>query len=284
MLVLTGTDGFIGRNILERFSMETDDEIITVDFKSDINPFVFLENLKNNKYKNIDTIIHNGACSDTTNCNPRYVMKHNFDYTRSLFNYCRDNKIRLIYASSASVYGDGPFREGATKKPKNLYALSKSMFDDYCHYFDSNVVGLRYFNVYGKYEENKKHMASVMYKFYNQLESGKIKLYENSSNYLRDFVHISDICAITMKIFKNKNIKGIVNVGTGKERSFLDIANIFVEKYNVSIDKIPMPGSLKDKYQAFTKSDNTRFDSLLQHKYLSLEEGIEEYLRYLEAK
>ena len=284
MIVLTGTDGFIGKNLFEYFSTNTSERILTVDFNSEIGPFDFLERLQKDKFKNIQVIIHNGACSDTMCCDPHFMMKHNFDYTSSLFKHCLNNDIRMIYASSASVYGDGPFCEAAFPKPKNLYALSKSLFDNYSSYFNSNVVGLRYFNVYGKYEEDKKHMASVVYKFFVQKNSGKIKLFEKSENYLRDFLHVDDVCEITYKIFKNKKIFGIFNIGTGEERSFLDIANLFKKKYNIEIETIPMPAELVSTYQKFTKSDNTKFKKFITHNYLSLEQGVDRYLRYLENK
>tara|TARA_R110000824_G_scaffold274017_5_gene462665 strand:- start:1668 stop:2513 length:846 start_codon:yes stop_codon:yes gene_type:complete len=281
---MTGTDGFIGRNILEFFKNRTTERILTVDFNSEVEPFKFLENLKNRKYKEIGTIVHNGACSDTTNNNPSYMMRHNFEYTADLFRQCLKMDIRLIYASSASVYGDGPFHESANKSPKNLYAMSKSIFDDYCMAFKTRAVGLRYFNVYGKYEEKKNHMASVVYKFFHQVKSGKIQLFANSDKFLRDFIHIEDVCELTMDIFNNHNISGVFNIGTGKERSFQDIADIFVNRYGIDIEYIEMPKILKGKYQKFTKSDNTKTGQVLPHEYLSLEEGTKKYLDYLEKQ
>ena len=284
MLVLTGTDGFIGKNIYEYFAKNTIEKILTVDFKSEIDPFIFLENLKSKKFKDIHTIVHNGACSDTMYTDPEYMMKHNFDYNLSLFKHCRLNNIRLIYASSASVYGDGPFHEKTYMKPKNLYAMSKCLFDDYVSCFKSDTVGLRYFNVYGKYEEHKEHMSSVIYKFFNQVKEGEVKLFEDSHRFLRDFVYIEDVCDIIYKIYLDKQFKGIINVGTGKERSFLEIAEVFREKYNVPIKEIEMPDALKGNYQEFTKSDNSKFNSFFKHEYHTLEEGIQKYLKYLESK
>jgi len=284
MIVLTGTDGFIGKNLLQFFHERTDEQIIDVDFKSTIKPYEFLEKLKQKKYTNISTIIHNGACSDTTNSDLNYMLKNNFEFTKKLFNLSTKQGIRFIYASSASVYGDGPFVEDTDLKPKNIYALSKSMFDQYYLFSNQQAVGLRYFNVYGKYEENKHHMASVAYKFFNQIDKGEITIFENSENYLRDFIHIDDVCEITYKIFSDKSINGIYNVGTGKARSFKDIADIFSKKYSVNIKTIPMPEILEDKYQKFTKSNNDKISKVIDHKYLTLEQGIEKYLKYLESK
>tara|TARA_R110000824_G_scaffold395080_3_gene595440 strand:- start:4173 stop:5042 length:870 start_codon:yes stop_codon:yes gene_type:complete len=287
MVVVTGANGFIGRNLVEKLPAVTDERILQVDYLGHMEPNEFLYNLQNDLFKDpVTTIFHNGACSDTTVSDPFYVMERNFDYSVSLLKVCIKNGIRLIYASSASVYGDGPFTERATCDPKNLYALSKSMFDNYSQNFKEfipQLVGLRYFNVYGKYEENKGNMASVVYKFYNQLEDGEIILFENSDKYLRDFIHIDDVVAINIKSFLNPKTSGLFNVGTGTERSFQDIADIFKKRYEASIKYIEMPKKLKGKYQEFTRSDNTKLLNSFSHEFLSLEKGVEKYLNYLES-
>ena len=283
MLILTGTDGFIGKNVLQKFSDECSEEILTVDFNAQVDPFQFLENLSNDVYGDwITTIIHNGACSDTTCSDPLYIMKHNFDYCVSLFKECKRKNIRLIYASSAAVYGDGPFIESTIKKPKNLYALSKSMFDDYCFAFENNCVGLRYFNVYGPHENQKGDMSSVVYKFFTQLEKGKIRLFEDSDKYFRDFIHVDDVCDIIYKIHQDESITGIYNLGTGQERTFKEIADIFVKRYDVDLEYIPMPSKLIGKYQAYTKADTTKIKQTINHDFLTLEEGVTRYLNFLE--
>tara|TARA_R110002096_G_scaffold25313_4_gene79249 strand:- start:4982 stop:5845 length:864 start_codon:yes stop_codon:yes gene_type:complete len=284
--VVTGASGFIGKNLVEKLSSITDEKILQVDYLEHMDPSDFLYNLQNDFFDNpISVIFHNGACSDTTVSDPSYMMERNFDYSVSLLKICIERGLRLIYASSASVYGDGPFTEDSSSDPKNLYALSKSMFDNYSQSFIDNIpqlVGLRYFNVYGKYEENKGSMASVVYKFYNQLEEGEITLFKNSDKYLRDFIHVDDIVSMNIKFFLNPKISGLFNVGTGAERSFQDIADIFKKRYKASIKYIEMPEKLKGKYQEFTKSDNTKLFKSFSHKFLSLEQGIEKYLNYLE--
>lgn len=281
-IVITGSEGFIGRNLKSYFP-----DALTVDFieSADLNPFEYLEKF-NHIHKQGDIVIHNGACSSTTASDPFYVLKVNFDYSQSLLKKCLENKVRLIYASSASVYGDGPFNEKSLKKPKNLYALSKSMFDDYSSQFldkGIQIVGLRYFNVYGRYEDNKKEMASVPFKLHQQVKKENvIKIFEGSENYLRDFIHIDDIVSIIKFFIKHSEHSGIYNCGTGIERSFQDIANIFQEKYSCKIEYIKMPDILKGKYQKFTKSDNSKINAIFDGSRISLEVGIKKYLEYLD--
>ena len=132
-------------------------------------------------------------------------------------------------------------------------------------------------------KENKGEMASVVYKFYNQMKSGNIQLFENSDAYLRDFVYIDDVIEWNLFFYRNPEYSGIYNVGTGVERSFEDIANIFKNKYNAKINYIPMPEHLREKYQEYTKSDNSKSLEVYNHKYNTLEEGVEKYLNYLES-
>jgi len=285
MIAVTGAAGFIGRNLVERLRAEGE-EVVTVDLVgSHMNPFDFLDFLTL-EGRQFSTIFHQGACSDTTASDADYVMRHNTEYTILLSRICIQQNIKLIYASSASVYGDGPFREGWRPEPKNLYALSKSIFDLYASAFESKtslLTGLRYFNVYGKYEENKGHMSSVIYKFHDQMSTGKIQLFENSQTYLRDFIHVDDVIETNLFFYRNPNYSGIYNVGTGNVRSFQDIADIFVERYSTEIEYIPMPAKLLGRYQGFTQSDNTKISSIFSHSYKTLEEGVEDTLKYLEA-
>jgi len=282
---VTGAAGFIGRNLIERLEEETEESIIAVDLLNPfMDPFEFLEFIVSHGDE-ISIIFHNGACSDTTVTDPNYVMKYNAEYSIVLLRLCIQHNIRLIYASSASVYGDGPFTEETLHKPKNLYALSKSIFDSYSSAFvpqSSQIVGLRYFNVFGKYEENKGEMASVVYKFFNQIKNGTIKLFENSSDYLRDFIHVDDVIEVNLFFYHNPIYQGIYNVGTSEERSFEDIANIFKINYGTDIEYVKMPPKLVGKYQAYTKSDNTKIRTIFPHTYKTLEQGVEKYLSYLE--
>ena len=284
MIAVTGADGFIGKNLVDHLKKHTDSKIISVDFNNcDYNPWDFLSLLSDSK--EIKTIYHNGACSSTTEQDPFYISRVNTDYTCNLIKICAIKNINLIYASSASVYGDGPFGENDIKTPKNLYAKSKSIIDDYADMFLSErfqLVSLRYFNVYGRNESHKGDMASVMYKFKTQVDSGKINLFEGSHSYRRDFVHIDDVISINMFFYENTNYSGIYNVGTGMSRSYKDVADIFCKRYGVKINLIDFPEHLNGKYQKFTESDNSKLNKLYNHKYLSLEEGINKYMDFLE--
>ena len=299
MIVITGGAGFIGWNLYQ--SLKDTHSILLVDFEDAfkengregctvMDPLMFLAELGREDFASkIDVILHNGACSDTTVTDPFHMMTVNFDYSVSLLKYCIMHQIRLIYASSASVYGDGPFEEHATSDPKNMYALSKSMFDEYARCFQPflpQLAGLRYFNVYGNYEDHKDNMSSVAYKFFNQSKSDDktIKLFEGSDNFLRDFIHVDDVVAINKKFLENQNLGGIYNVGTGTERSFTDIAKIVSKRYNSKIEYIDMPEKLRGKSQKYTKSDNTRLSSMIDHKFLTLEEGVAKYLDFLENR
>ncbi len=301
MIVITGAAGFIGWNLHLALHQERSEEILLVDFKDRFSgdfitsfptadPFVFLENLKNPDFaKKIKIIFHHGACSDTTNYNPHYMFKHNFDYTTYLFRLCLQHNIRLIYASSASVYGDGPFSEWsqACLRPKNLYARTKKLSDQYITNFlssrKSQVVGLRYFNVYGPHEHRKGMMSSVMCQFKKQIDKNKrVLLFEHSREYLRDFIYIEDVVKVNLHFFDNPQISGIFNCGTGRARAFSDIPDCMLSYYDFEIEEKPMPEALSRKYQRFTKAslDKLRDDGLYKEDFLSIEQGIEKYAKY----
>lgn len=304
MIIVTGGAGFIGSNIVKGLNDQGIDDILIVDnlghtqkylnmnslrFSDYIDKQDFLEKLPS--FKNVKAIIHQGACSATTELDGNYLIRNNYEYSKTLLHYSLDKKIPYIYASSASVYGEGD--KGFTEKseceyPLNAYAFSKFIFDNYVRQHvdfekDSPVVGLRYFNVYGYQENHKGSMASVPFHFFNQAkEDGKIKVFEGSENFLRDFIFIEDVVNVVLFFLENKK-SGIYNCGTGEERSFMDMANIFVKQHgNCTIKTIPFPEHLKGKYQAFTKADTSKLRAAgYNNKFLSLEKGMEKYLSAL---
>ena len=292
MIIVTGGNGFIGKNLVS--SLEAiGKEVHIVDYIGEVSwdPDAFLDKVKNDNgfAKNIEVVYHQGASSDTTCYDPFYVMRVNLNYSINLLGLCLQNDIRLIYASSSSVYGDGPFNEISFCEPKNLYAKSKYFFDEYYKCFEKHttnqVVGLRYFNVYGPHEERKGNISSVAYQFFKQIKShNKIKIFENSEKYMRDFISVEDVIKVNHHFLNNKDISGVYNCGTSKPRSFYDIAKILNKAYDFEIEEIPMPQNLVGRYQKYTRSDNTliRQKANYHEDFLSLEEGIEKYLEYLE--
>ena len=304
MIAITGAAGFIGWNLYMKLKDTCD--LVLVDFPEKfaddfstrervMHPFTFLEELKSDILfsSKITTIYHQGACSDTMNYDVDHMMRHNFDFSHALLHACLQNNINLIYASSAAVYGDGvaaPFYEGVQCYPKNLYAKSKKLFDDYVTQFleiietnESQIVGLRYFNVYGPWEHRKGRMSSVMNQFHNQiLETGKIKIFKNSDHYLRDFIYVDDITDINLHFGKNPEISGIFNCGTGIPRAFSDIPQIMSQHYDFEIEEIEMPESLSGKYQEFTQANTNKLIHMGKYRtpLSTLEDGIEKYVEF----
>ena len=294
MIVVTGGAGFIGKVLIERLKLKTKEEILSVDFRShphvkNMHPQAFLQKMMNRDFsKSVSIVFHNGACSDTTNSDVHYMMSNNFDYSTVLLRRCMDTNTRVVYASSASVYGFSPHsyqHESDTLQPRNVYAKSKALFDDYACMFmdyDSQIVGLRYFNVYGRHESHKGNMASVIHKFFKQKNGGRIHLFEKSNFYKRDFIHVDDIVDINFFFWKNPELSGIFNAGTGTSRSFQEIAQIFSKRYNTEINYIPMPKKLQQQYQEYTCADMKMLTSKYNKSFLSLEEGMHRYLNNLE--
>ncbi len=220
------------------------------------------------------------------------MMSNNYEYSKDLLNYCLENKIDFLYASSASVYGDGNngfIEERNCEYPLNVYGFSKFAFDNYVrriiHKAESQIMGLRYFNVYGPQENHKMRMASVAFHLYHQLkETGKMKLFEGSEGFRRDFIHVWDAVKINLHFFESKQ-SGIFNAGTGQARSFEEIATTMKRLYGSGeIEKIPFPEDLQGKYQEFTEAslDNLRLAGYTED-FMSLEEGVRHYYEQLQT-
>jgi len=306
MIIVTGAAGFIGSNLVLALNKRGIRNVLAVDAlqgpthhlnlnRADIqdlvDPETFIAQL--DKLGKVECVFHNGACSDTTATDGRFVMRNNYEYSRTLLEWCRRHGIRCIYASSASVYGNGVagFREErAAEYPLNLYAYSKFLLDQWVRAhlgtFPAQLVGLRYFNVYGPQENHKGRMASVAWHFYKQLkENGKIRLFEGSDAFRRDFIHVNDIIDINMHFFEHPQLSGIFNAGTGLARSFLDIAHIMVNRHpGTEIAYIPFPEDLRGRYQTFTQADT---EALRATGYttvpMSLEAGVNSYVDLLES-
>jgi ADP-L-glycero-D-manno-heptose 6-epimerase len=222
----------------------------------------------------IRAILHQGACSNTLEDDGLYMMDNNFTYSKELLHFALDRKVPLVYASTAAVYGASTsFTElPANERPLNIYGYSKLVFDNYVrrhlHDMKCTVVGLRYFNVYGPREQHKGRMASVIHHFTRQLkDTGTIRMFEGSGGYAdgeqrRDFVYVNDLARINMFFAgllpdsPKKPIHAVVNAGTGEARTFKAVAAALMQVHgHGSIEYIPFPGDLKNRYQHYTQAD-----------------------------
>ena len=308
MIIVTGGAGFIGSNLVKGLNDAGRTDIIVVDNLASTQKYLNLNRLKIADYIDktdlldrindlgpIDLILHQGACSATTELDANYLIRNNYEYSKALLHYAQKHKVPFIYASSASVYGngdDGFIEDPKCEYPLNGYAFSKFLFDNYVRQnidfntSDSPVVGLRYFNVYGPQENHKGSMASVPFHFFNQAKAnGQINVFEGSETFLRDFVYIEDVVNV-VNFFIESGKSGIFNCGTGNERSFMDMANTFADKFgNCQIGTIPFPEHLKGKYQTFTKADLTALRSIgYKGDFMTLEQGVEKYLTLLKEQ
>jgi ADP-L-glycero-D-manno-heptose 6-epimerase len=320
MIIVTGGCGFIGSNIVKKLNEIDRTDILVVDDLSDGKKFVnisdceitdyldkdeFLNQLKSHSLPDIDCIFHQGACSTTTEWDGRFMMDTNYEYSKQLLHYCLSKKLPFIYASSASVYGGGQtllddFKEKRdNEKPLNVYGYSKFLFDQYVRKrliaADSQIVGLRYFNVYGPREQHKGSMASVAYHLYQQIKSeGKIKLFAGCDGYAdgeqqRDFVYVDDVVNVNLWLMNNPKVSGIFNCGTGRNQTFNDVAQAVLrylrEVHNIDgeLEYIPFPEHLKGAYQSYTQAD---MNALQSEGYLetfkTVDEGVFEYLTWLD--
>lgn len=315
MIIVTGGAGFIGSNIVKTLNEQGIDDIIVVDnlkngvkFKNiadcEISDYIdkeeFIERVKNGESfaKNVTAIFHEGACSSTTEWDGKFMMENNYQYSRHLLHYCLDNRIQYLYASSASVYGSGSvFKESREyEEPLNVYGYSKFLFDQYVrrHASDakSQVVGFRYFNVYGPREQHKGTMSSVAYHHSNQIqETGKVKLFEGYDGYgdgeqSRDFVYVGDAVDVNLWFMQNPDKSGIFNLGTGRSQPFNDVANAVINFYQKGeIEYIPFPDHLKGRYQSFTEADISALRQAGYDKpFKSVEEGVTEYMQWLQDR
>lgn len=315
MIIVTGGAGFIGSNIVKTLNEKGETDIIVVDnlkngvkFKNiadcEISDYLdkddFIERVNNNESfaNKVDAIFHEGACSSTTEWDGNFMMKNNYEYSKSLLHYCLNNKIQYLYASSASVYGSGTvFKESREyEEPLNVYGYSKFLFDQYVrrHAKDakSQVVGFRYFNVYGPREQHKGTMSSVAFHHSNQItETGKVKLFEGYDGYgngeqSRDFVYVGDAVAVNLWFMQNPDKSGIFNLGTGRSQPFNDVAKAVINFHQKGeIEYVTFPDHLKGRYQSFTEADITALRNAgYATPFKSVEEGVTEYLQWLQNR
>jgi len=307
MFIVTGGAGFIGSNIVHALNQRGIKDIIVVDDLTDGYKFrnivdadiadyrdkdEFLSELLAGKYdpKKIKAILHQGACSSTTEWDGRMMMHNNYDYTKALFHFCLQHHIPFIYASSAAVYGASQqfAVDTVNEMPLNVYGYSKCQFDRYMRQHlpaqHSQVVGLRYFNVYGPREQHKGSMASVAYHFNKQLlETGNIKLFAGSDDFKRDFIYVEDVVSVIFWFLDRPHHSGIFNVGTGRSQTFIDVANAVIAWHQRgNINYIPFPPHLEGSYQAFTQADNAKLHSIgYENAFVDVSTGTKKYLDWL---
>jgi ADP-L-glycero-D-manno-heptose 6-epimerase len=307
MHIVTGGAGFIGSNLVRILVEQTGDDVVVVDDLTDGHKFAniaglpvadyldkreFLESLSSRFSRGVQSVFHQGACSTTTEWDGRYMMQNNYAYSKQLLHHCLAQEIPFIYASSAAVYGSaGQFSEvAANELPLNVYGYSKLQFDRYVRRLPANpnaqVVGLRYFNVYGPGEQHKGPMASVAWHFNRQLlDGGEIRLFEGSGGFAdgeqrRDFVYVDDVCAVNLWFLRHPEVSGVFNVGTGHSQSFNDVANAVIAWHGRGrIRYIPFPDQLAGAYQSFTEADLSRLRNAgCDVDFRNVEAGVRAYL------
>jgi ADP-L-glycero-D-manno-heptose 6-epimerase len=314
MIIVTGGAGFIGSNIVKGLNERGREDILVVDDLTDGTKFLnlvdceildyidkddFIGQVRNHTLPGgpVEAVFHEGACSVTTEWDGRYMMKNNYEYSRTLLHYCLENGIAFLYASSAAVYGAGRvFREAREhESPLNVYGYSKHLFDRYvCRLLPRatcQVAGFRYFNVYGPREQHKGGMASVAYHLGRQLEAGEnLRLFEGSGGYgdgeqRRDFIYVDDVVDVNLWFLENPGKSGIVNLGTGRSQSFNEVAQAVIGWYGRGeIEYIPFPMHLKGRYQSFTEADISALRGLgYDQPFRPVEEGVPRYLDWLHA-
>ncbi len=312
MIVVTGGAGFIGSALAQKLNEDGRKDLLIVDDvdhpekQKNLNTLqyhglqskdAFLENVHKGNLPDLQAILHMGACSSTTETDEAFLTKNNFEYTRDLARYCLAKGSRFIYASSAATYGDGEqgYDDDESKlevlKPLNLYGESKQNLDMWARQegvFDQ-IVGLKYFNVYGPNEYHKGDMQSLVRKgFFQARDHGKIRLFKSykpqyaDGGQERDFLYVKDAVAMTLFFFDRLEIGGLYNIGSGTARNWNDLANAIFSALGRQpvIEYIDMPESIRNQYQYHTQA---KMDKIRQAGYSSptttLEAGITDYVQ-----
>lgn len=312
MIVVTGGAGFIGSCFVKKLNENGIEDILIVDsfgttdkwknlvgknYVAMMDKNMFLDFLNSDESTEINTVVHLGACSKTTERDADYLYQNNVNYSISIALWCADNNVRLIYASSAASYGLGELGYDDTiideLKPLNAYGFSKHEFDRWVlrnTEMIQNFVGLKFFNVFGPNEYHKGDMASMVFKAYNQiLQTNKVSLFKShTSEYgngeqMRDFIYVDDVVNVLYDLIDKHDVRGIYNLGTGKARSWNDLMLSVFSAMDIepTIDYVDMPSSLVNQYQNFTQADMNRWGNTgINVQFPSLEESVNDYVRH----
>lgn len=312
MIIVTGGAGFIGSNIVKGLNQRGYKDILVVDDLSDGHKYQnmvdcdiadyldkddFLQRIDSGKGfpESVESVFHQGACSTTTEWDGRLMMQANYEFSKRLLHFSAARQIPFLYASSAAVYGIGHvFKEQPEfEKPINVYGYSKFLFDQYVRRqlptLSSQVVGLRYFNVYGPREQHKGRMASVAFHLHQQLQKEKtVRLFEGSDQFgpgeqRRDFIFIDDVVNVNLWLLDHPEVSGIFNVGTGRSQTFNDVARAVIDWHQRGhIEYIHFPEDLRKHYQSFTEADISNLRSAgYEGSFYSVESGVKRYLDWL---
>ena len=324
--VVTGACGFIGSNIVKALNDRGITNVIAVDNLKKADKFKNLvdceiaDYLDKNEFIQLveegyfdgamEAIFHEGACSDTMETDGHYMMANNYRYSLSLLDFCLDQEVPYLYASSASVYGGGSVfkEERSFEAPLNVYGYSKFLFDQVVRRrfaeANSQIVGFRYFNVYGPREQHKGRMASVAFHHFNQYRAeGKVKLFEGCDGYgngtqSRDFVFIEDVVKVNLHFLDHPDSSGIFNLGTGRAQPFNDVATSTVNACRALegkpalslaemveqgiLEYIAFPEALKGKYQSYTRADISALRAAgYEDEFATVEQGVAKYVQHL---
>lgn len=324
-VVVTGAAGMIGSNLVHGLNAIGIDDVIAVDDLTDGPKYRNLLGARISDYFDrgdfytrfargdlgpIDAVLHQGACSDTMEHNGRYMMDNNYRCSKDLLDACLAQGTRLLYASSAATYGgSASFREEPEfEQPLNVYGYSKLLFDNVVRralpHAKTQVVGFRYFNVYGPREQHKGRMASVAFHHFNQLrDTGQVKLFGEYGGYgpgeqSRDFVFVDDVVAVNLWFLQNPQASGVYNLGTGRAQPFNDVAWATVNAWRALrgegelpldelvrrriVEYIPFPEALVGKYQCFTQADLTQLRAAgCTHTFADVATGAAKYVQWL---
>jgi ADP-L-glycero-D-manno-heptose 6-epimerase len=324
-LIVTGAAGMIGSNLVKALNERGEHDIIAVDNLKRADKFCnlvdceisdyfdkseFVERFASGYFGKIRGLFHEGACSDTMETDGRYMMDNNFRYSSALLDASIAHRVPFLYASSAAIYGGSEtfVEDRESEQPLNVYGYSKFLFDQIVRrrlsMAKSQIVGFRYFNVYGPREQHKGRMASVAFHNFNQFRAeGKVKLFGEYHGYgagqqTRDFVSVEDVVRVNLHFFDRPQITGIFNLGTGNAQPFNDVASTVVNSLRALkgeprlsledlvsrglIEYVPFPDALRGKYQCFTQADQSRLRAAgYTVPFLTVQQGVERYVSWL---